>query len=87
MESMETQQQRATRYFWQPVEGPETSYSLVDRVSAKSIAVVTYMNSARKWRWSRNTSPLLHGAGSSCGITKLLADAKAAVLADLPDEM
>jgi hypothetical protein len=80
-------QERVARYFWQQEAGPETCYSLVDRVSSKPVASITYLNSNRKWRWSRHTCQLLHGAGASAGVTRSLADAKAAVVDGLPNEI
>ena len=82
MKVISTPQQ--TRYFWQQRLGGETCYSLIDRVTAREIATVTYVSTMRKWRWSRRTTPLLHGAEPAEGIAKLLVDAKQSVETGLP---
>ena len=76
-----------TRYFWEPCPQDKFSYVLIDRVSKREVARVTYLTTVRKWRWSRNTTRLLHGADPAEGIVRLLTEAQKLVEEGLPKEM
>jgi hypothetical protein len=81
------QHQTQLRYFWDCRPGAGATYVLIDRVTANDVASITYMEGVRRWRWSRRTSLLLHGAIAAEGTSKLLSEAKAAVQAGLPSDM
>jgi hypothetical protein len=75
---------QTARYFWKSGSTLQKSYVLIDRVSAREIATVTYLNTMRKWRWVRKTSVLLHGVQPADGVCKRLNDAKKWVETGLP---
>jgi len=75
------------RYFWETCPQDRFSYILIDRVSSREVARVTYLATVRKWRWSRNTSRMLHGADPAEGLVRLLGEAQKLVEEGLPKEM
>lgn len=77
---------KLARYFWSRGGADGSEHLLIDRVTAHPIASITYLESSRRWQWSRSTMALLHGVAPASGRAKLLADAKRNIESGLPEE-
>ena len=73
------------RYYWNDAKTQPPRVELMDKISAKFVAVIVEDEQGR-WNWKRYTSRLIHGAPPAEGSSASLPLAKRKVLENLPDQ-